>query len=102
MLLKDTIKDFNDALSREQWESIFLAGSLDFKFQNFMQIFNEYFNSFFPKKLQHRRVNTRPPLPDVLIKEGQYLRDFHRKLMNINSPTAKTQYKSVLSLHKTN
>ena len=97
---EDAIKEFNDALSREQWESIYLAGTLDFKFQNFMQIFNRHFNSFFPKKLLHRRVNTRPPLPDDLIREGQYLRDFHRELMKINSPLAKLQYKSKLATHK--
>ena len=65
-----------------------------------MQTFISYFNSIFPKKLVHRRVNARPPLPNELIREGQYLRDFHRELMISNSPTAKLQYKAKLATHK--
>ena len=99
---ENSMKEFNNVLLLEKWEQIYQAGTLDTKFKNFMHTFFMYFNDLFPKKLSRRRVGAGPLLPEELVTEGQHLRDWHRALMNLDSPNTKAQYKAKLLTHKNN
>jgi Endonuclease-reverse transcriptase len=75
---ENNIAQFETLLEQEMWSSVYLSSNVDFKYDNFLRIFKNYFEYCFPLKKTIISGNKSFILPKSLKDEGERLKMFSR------------------------